>query len=60
MAYQIYFVTDLPYTLSGKKLEIPIRKILQGEPFDTVISVDSLRNPEALDYFKNLTLHYEK
>ena len=60
MADHIYFVTDLPYTLSGKKLEIPIRKILQGAPIDTVVSIDSLRNPKALDYFKNLTLHYEK
>lgn len=56
MADHIYFVADLPYTLSGKKLEIPIRKILQGAPIDTVVSIDSLRNPEALDFFKNLAL----
>src|SRR5690625_1641008 len=55
----IYKVKDLPKTLNGKKLEIPIKRILMGENVDDVVNVDSLANPEALDYFidfsKNLS-----
>src|SRR5690625_4257966 len=47
----IYQVTDLPETLNGKKVEIPVKKILMGEPADHVINRDSLANPQALDYF---------
>ncbi len=47
----IYGVTDLPHTLSGKKLEIPIKKILMGAPVNEVVNIDSLANPQALDYF---------
>lgn len=47
----IYKVDDLPKTLNGKKLEIPIKRILMGENVDDVVNVDSLANPEALNYF---------
>lgn len=50
----IYEVMDLPQTLSGKKLEIPIKKILMGAPAHDVVNLDSLANPEALDYFVKL------
>lgn len=47
----IYEVFDLPKTLNGKKLEIPIKRILGGEAVDKVVNKDSLANPEALEYF---------
>lgn len=47
----IYEVDDLPKTLNGKKLEIPIKRILMGRDVDDVVNKDSLQNPEALDYF---------
>lgn len=47
----IYEVTDLPKTLNGKKLEIPIKKILMGKPVDQVVNKGSLSNEESLDYF---------
>lgn len=50
----IYEVMDLPQTLSGKKLEIPIKKILMGASAHDVVNLDSLANPEALDYFVEL------
>src|SRR5690625_4108795 len=49
----IYKVDDLPKTLNGKKLEIPIKRILMGEQVEDVVNVDSLANAEALDYFIN-------
>ena len=47
----IYKIPDIPYTISGKKLEVPIKKILTGENINDVVSKDSLRNPSALDWF---------
>lgn len=47
----IYEVKELPMTLNGKKLEIPIKRILMGENLETVVNIDSLANPSALDYF---------
>ena len=47
----IYKTPDIPYTISGKKLEVPIKKILTGEKIKDVVSKDSLRNPSALDWF---------
>jgi len=57
----VYAVNDLPVTLNGKKLEIPIKRILMGENVDDVVNKDSLANPEALKYFidfaKTLNVH---
>ncbi len=47
----IYKIPEIPYTISGKKLEVPIKKILTGENIKDVVSKDSLRNPSALDWF---------
>jgi len=44
-------VPRIPYTLTGKKMEIPVRKILSGIPPERVASRDAIRDPEALDYF---------
>lgn len=44
-------VKDIPYTISGKKMEAPIKKILLGMPIKTSINTDAMRNPESLDFF---------
>ena len=44
-------VNDIPYTLSGKKTEMPVKKILMGRDPARVINRDTLRNPESLDFF---------
>jgi acetoacetyl-CoA synthetase len=44
-------VPSIPRTLTGKKLETPVKRILRGEPVDTVASRDSLLDPTALDTF---------
>jgi acetoacetyl-CoA synthetase len=42
---------DIPYTLSGKKTETPVKKILMGLKPEKVVNAGSLRNPESLQYF---------
>jgi acetoacetyl-CoA synthetase len=45
----VVVLSALPRTLSGKKLETPVKRILQGAPVHSVVSRDSLVSPEALD-----------
>ena len=48
---QIVSVPAIPRTLTGKKLEAPVKRILRGEPSERVASRDSLADPHALDAF---------
>jgi len=48
---EIRAIPAVPRTLSGKLLEVPVKRILTGTPADKAASRDSLANPEALDYF---------
>ena len=48
---KIVAVDDVPYTLSGKKVELAVRKIVHGE---SVANRDALKNPEALECFADL------
>ena len=47
----IVAVPEVPRTLTGKKLEAPVKRILLGEPVERVASPDSLANPDALEAF---------
>ena len=51
---EIFQITEVPRTLSGKVLEVPVKKILTGTPPEQAASRDSLANPAALDYFVSL------
>jgi acetoacetyl-CoA synthetase len=48
---EIYEVPGIPRTLSGKKLEVPVRKILQGTPADQAADPNALADPGVLAYF---------
>jgi acetoacetyl-CoA synthetase len=48
---EIESIAEVPRTLSGKKLEVPIKKILMGVDPARAASRDSLANPAALDFF---------
>ena len=48
---EVFQVTELPKTLNGKKLEVPIKKILMGTSIEKAVNVGSLLNPDALQYF---------
>ena len=47
----IYLSPEIPYTISGKKVEIPIKRILMGEKPESVVSSDALRNPSTLSWY---------
>jgi acetoacetyl-CoA synthetase len=51
---EILAVSELPYTLSGKKVEVPVKRMLLGVPLEQAVSRDALRNPDALVYFSEL------
>jgi acetoacetyl-CoA synthetase len=48
---EVHVVAEVPRTLSGKILEVPVKRILMGQPADKAASRDSLVNPAALDWF---------
>ena len=50
----IFQVNDIPYTLSGKKLELPIKKIFEGSSIEESVSKDIVRNPHSLDNFHSI------
>jgi acetoacetyl-CoA synthetase len=50
----IIAVPEIPYTISGKKMETPVKKVLQHKPLDKAFNRDSMRNPESMDYFIQL------
>jgi acetoacetyl-CoA synthetase len=50
----VFAVVEVPRTLSGKLLEVPVKRILSGTPPEQAASRDSLANPAALDWFVEL------
>jgi len=48
---EVHRIDEVPRTLSGKALEIPVKRILMGTAPEQAVSRESLANPVALDYF---------
>jgi acetoacetyl-CoA synthetase len=48
---EVHEIAEVPRTLSGKVLEVPVKRILMGQDPDKAASRDSLANPQALDWF---------
>ena len=48
---EIIQIDDVPYTISGKKMETPIKRILSGRDPNEVVNIDAVRNPASLDFF---------
>ena len=51
---EVHQIEEVPRTLSGKVLEVPVKRILMGTAPGEAASVDSLANPRSLDYFVEL------
>lgn len=47
----VFQVAEIPRTLSGKKQELPIKKLLLGQPLDKVINKEAMANPGCLDWY---------
>ena len=48
---KIYQVDEIPYTITGKKMEVPVRRILMGTPLEKAANPNVMSNPASLDYF---------
>jgi acetoacetyl-CoA synthetase len=47
----IFQVAEIPRTLSGKKQELPIKKLMLGQPLEKVVNKDAMANPACLDWY---------
>jgi acetoacetyl-CoA synthetase len=50
----IFQVAEIPRTLSGKKQELPIKKLMLGQPVEKVLNRDAMANPACLDWYIEL------
>lgn len=50
---EIIEVPDIPYTLTGKKMEIPLRRLLTGSPADQVMCRDTMMNPGIVAWYED-------
>jgi acetoacetyl-CoA synthetase len=57
---EIYAIPQVPRTLNAKKLEVPVKKILSGVAVEKAVNIDSMGNPEAIDYFVRLAHELNK
>jgi acetoacetyl-CoA synthetase len=48
---KILNIKDIPYTISGKKVELAVRNLIHGQP---VLNKDALANPEVLEYYRDI------
>ena len=48
---EIFQVAEIPRTLSGKKQELPIKKLMLGQPLEKVVNKDAMANPACLDWY---------
>jgi acyl-CoA synthetase (AMP-forming)/AMP-acid ligase II len=51
---EIFQVAEIPRTLSGKKQELPIKKLMLGQPLEKVVNRDAMANPGCLDWYVDL------
>jgi acetoacetyl-CoA synthetase len=51
---QVYQVAEIPRTLTGKKQELPVKKLLLGHPLEKVVNREAMANPASLEWFVQL------
>jgi acetoacetyl-CoA synthetase len=49
-------IPEVPYTISGKKMESPVKKLLMGVPIEKAVAKGSMKNPDSLTFFLNFNL----
>jgi acetoacetyl-CoA synthetase len=57
---EIFAIAEVPRTLSGKKMEVPIRKVLMGFPLEQAANLDAMRNPDSIQPFLDLAQVLQK
>jgi acetoacetyl-CoA synthetase len=53
----IFHVAEIPRTLTGKKQELPIKKLLLGQPLAKVVNQDAMANPACLNWYVDFARH---
>ena len=53
---EVVEIQDIPYTISGKKMEAPVKRILLGKPKNLAANLGAMRNPESLDFFESFQI----
>jgi acetoacetyl-CoA synthetase len=48
---EMFEVPEIPRTLSGKKQELPVKKLLLGHQLEKVVNRDAMANPASLDWY---------
>jgi len=56
----IFQVPAIPRTLTGKKLELPIKKLLLGQPLDKIVNPDTMANPECLAWYGEFAIRRQQ
>jgi acetoacetyl-CoA synthetase len=56
---EIFQVAEIPRTLSGKKQELPIKKLMLGHPLEKVVNKDAMANPGCLDWYVALAQQHQ-
>jgi acetoacetyl-CoA synthetase len=51
---EIYAISEVPCTLNGKKLEVPVKRILSGTPPERAVTPDAISNPRSINFFIDL------
>jgi acetoacetyl-CoA synthetase len=51
---EVFAIAEVPKTLNAKKLEVPVKKILSGVPTEQAVNVDSMSNPQSLEFFTRM------
>ena len=47
----IVAIPEVPYTLNGKKMEVPVKRLMQGLYVEDVVSFESMQNPKSMEIF---------
>jgi acetoacetyl-CoA synthetase len=55
---EIHAVADVPRTLTGKKLELPVKKLLLGQSPAKVLNRDAMSNPDSIDWYIEFARRY--
>jgi len=56
----IFTIPEVPRTLSGKKLELPVRRILLGHPVEKAVNPDAMQNPGTIQFYVGLAKEIKK
>jgi acetoacetyl-CoA synthetase len=57
---EILQVAAIPKTITGKKLELPVKKLLLGHALDKVVKRDAMAQPESIDWFVRFAEDYRR